>query len=472
MQGNSIKLIEAIKSTIKKHNLIVEGDKILVGVSGGADSVCLLHCLGQVASELNFSLGAMHVNHSIRGEEADRDMNFVRKLCTDMKIELYIEKVDVPSLAKTENLSVEAAGRLARYRAFHRICEKHGFNKIATAHNRDDQAETVLMRIIRGTGIDGLAGIQYKRSDGVIRPILDIERKDIEKYLSENDIEFCSDSTNKDNNYTRNNIRNVLLPMIRNEYNPNITAALSNLAETSAQDSSFIKGYSERLYNRINCPIKNKKPTVLDIESLKLLEESIKVRVIKCALSEVMGKGYKIEKIHVDSIINLLDKETGARTELPKDLIVVVRYGWLVFEKEDNLPENFYADKIHYEVEIGRIYDVAEYNISVKLTDPNVKIESNQLMLDYDKLTDKKLYIRFRRKGDKIAVFSDGRTKKLKSLLIDLKIPRNKRDEIPLLCCDDEVIAVIGYRCAEPYKKNKNTKSGLVVTYDEKHENR
>ena len=472
MQGNSIRLIEAMKSTIKKHNLIDEGDKILVGVSGGADSVCLLHCLSRVASELNFSLGAMHVNHCIRGEEADRDMNFVRKLCTEMKIEIYIEKVDVPNLAKVENLSVEAAGRLARYRAFHKICQDYGFNKIATAHNRDDQAETVLMRIIRGTGIDGLSGIQYKRPDGVIRPILDIERKDIEKYLSENDMDFCSDSTNKDNNYTRNNIRNVLLPMIRNEFNPNINAALSNLAETSSQDGSFINGYSERLYNRINGPIKNKKPTVLDIESLKLLEESIKVRVIKCALSEVMGKGYKIEKIHVDSIINLLDKETGARTELPKDLIVVVRYGWLVFEKEDNLPENFYADKIHYEVEIGRIYDVAEYNISVKLTDPNVKIESNQLMLDYDKLTDKKLYIRFRRKGDKIAVFSDGRTKKLKSLLIDLKIPRNKRDEIPLLCCDDEVIAVIGYRCAEPYKKNKNTKSGLVVTYDEKHENR
>ena len=469
MQGSSIKLIEVIKNTIKKHNLIDDGDRILVGVSGGADSVCLLHCLRQVALELNFSLGAIHINHGIRGEEADRDMEFVKRLCNDLKIEFFIERVDVPKLAKEENLSVEAAGRLARYRAFHRICQDNGYNKIATAHNRDDQAETVLMRIIRGTGLDGLSGIQYKRADGVIRPILDIERKDIEKYLSENGIAFCTDSTNNDNNYTRNNIRNVLLPMIRSEFNPNINSALSNLAETSAQDGEFINGYASRLYNRINGPIK--KPTVLDIESLKMLEESIKVRVIRCAVRNVMGKGYKIEKIHINSILNLLDKETGAKTELPGELIAIVRYGWLAFEKND-LPENYYTDKIHYEVEIGKVYDVADYCISIKLAEPDEKIESNQLMLDYDKLKNKNLSIRYRRKGDTIAVFSDGRTRKLKSLMIDLKIPRGKRDEIPLLCCEDEVIAVIGYRCAEPYKKNKNTKSGLVVTYDEKYEYR
>lgn len=471
MQSDSVRLIETIKNTIKKHSLIDEGDKILVGVSGGADSVCLLHCLKQIAPELKFSLCVVHVNHGIRGDEAQRDMEFVKELCIDLGIDFFVEEVDVPELAKKENLSVEAAGRLARYRAFHRICIEKGYNKVATAHNRDDQAETVLMRIIRGTGIDGLSGIKYKRDDGVIRPILDIERRDIEKYLSEYGIEYCTDSTNGDNNYTRNKIRNILLPMLRDEFNPNINSALSHLAETSSQDSNFINGYAKRLYSRINGPIKERKPVVLDIESLNMLEESIKIRVIKNALADVMGKYYKTEKSHIDFIISLLNKETGSKVELPGDLNVVVRYGWLAFEKKDKaVREEFYSNNSCYEVEIGNVYDVAGYRISIGLTDVDAKTASNQIILDYDKLKDMELCIRCRRKGDKIAVFSDGRTKKLKSLMIDLKIPRNKRDEIPLLCCGEEVVAVIGYRCAEKYKINNNTKSGLVVTYDGKNE--
>lgn len=468
MQDNRSYVLETVKSTIKKHNLINKNDKILVGVSGGADSVCLLHTLYSIRKEFEFSIGAVHINHSIRGNEANSDAEYVKELCRGLNIKLFVKKVDVPAIAKEEGLSLETAGRLARYRAFKELCDDYGYNKTATAHNCNDQAETVLMRIIRGTGIDGLSGIKYYRGDGVIRPLLDVRRADIESYCKDTGLEFKMDSTNNDNSYTRNKIRNILLPLLIEEFNPNIISTLSNLSENSAMDSDFIKGYTKRLYQRINSPAPSKKPVVLDVKSLNMVDDSIKIRLIRLATVDAMHRGYALDKKHIESILNLLDKETGAKVELPEGLTVFVQYGWLCFEpyKEKEL----YTDI--FDIDFNKKYNIAGYHISFEVTSANVCLKDNQIMLDYDLVSDLELKLRCRRNGDIIALYKDGKSKKLKDFFIDHKIPKDKRDSLPLICNEENVISVIGVRCAEPYKKTKKTKTGVIVTYDKENENR
>ncbi len=435
----------------------------MVALSGGADSVTLLDSLLKLKDELSISVGAVHLNHMIRGSEADRDESYCAELCTTLSVPFYAERINVPDIAVKDGISEELAGRNARYDFFKRICKQKGYNLIATAHNKNDKAETVLMRIIRGTGIDGLCGIKYTREDGVIRPILDVNRDDIEKYCDENKLKYCTDSTNLDTEYTRNKIRNILIPVIKEEFNPNIIETLCNLADNSEEDADFVNGYAERLYNRINSPMPKRKPVVLDIESLNMVQESIKSRLIRIASKEVMGDEYKLSKVHIESIKALLDKETGASFSAPNGLIVNVKYGWLEFvtEKETNETETFC-----YEIDLTDKMSAFTHNIKLQVVDGKIKADENKMLVDFDKLSEKMLSIRNRRMGDRFVLFKDGKAKKLKDVFIDMKIPRGERGQIPLLCTDKDVVAIIGYRVAENYKVSENTKKVLVITYE------
>ncbi len=470
MQCNTMQMLERVRTTIRQHSLFKQGESVLVGVSGGADSVCLLHILKELKSELGITVYAAHVHHGIRGEEADRDAEFVRKLCKNWDIPYSLRKISVPEFAEREGLSAETAGRVLRYRCFRDLCEVKKISKIATAHHRNDQAETVLMRILRGAGIEGLAGIRYAREDGVVRPLLDVSRKEIEEYCSENQLEYCIDSSNAESQYVRNRIRNQLLPELE-QFNPNITVALSNLAKNMAEDGDFMKGYAERLYRRLGSPLPNRRPVVLELESLRMVGTAIQIRLFKLAAEDAMGKGYKVERKHWEVVLSLMEKETGTRIELPGGLTVSVGYGWLVFET----PEMEELQGFPFEallVEPGGNYQIPGGTITVTLAEPNMELASNQWMLDYDKISNLTLELRTRRRGDRIAVYRDGRKRKFKSFLIDEKIPQGKRDQLILLCSGDEVLAVPPYRVAEPYKIDRNTKRGLVITYDTKNERR
>ena len=220
-----------VRDTIKDNELIAQGDKVLLALSGGPDSLCLLHILHDLQGMLNFSLSALHVNHCIRGAAADADEAFLLEHCKELGVELFTERVDVPALAKESGKTEEECGRDVRYR----LLKEKGFDKIAVAHNKNDQAETVLMRIVRGTGVKGLAGMEYKREDGVIRPLLDVERAEIEKYCEDNKLEPRIDSTNSETEYTRNRIRLELIPYLQ-KYNPNIIDSLTRLADSARDD--------------------------------------------------------------------------------------------------------------------------------------------------------------------------------------------------------------------------------------------
>lgn len=459
-------IIDIVRNTIRQNSMVSKGDTVLVGLSGGADSVCLLHILKFLSKELGIKLAAAHIHHGIRGDDADRDAEFARDICKRLDIPFYLNRADVPTLSKEKNVSLETAGRLARYQIFREICRKNKISLTATAHNRNDQAETVLMRVFRGAGIDGLAGIRYVRPDGVIRPLLDVTREEIEIYCQENNLRFCIDKTNLENDYTRNRIRNQILPMLKEEYNPNILGALSNVARNMAEDGDFLDGYAERLYKSMGCPLPKRRPVVLDIESLKLVQPSIRTRLLSLAAKEAMGKSYHADRVHWEMVNSLLDKETGSGVMLPGELYVVVRYGWLAFEAETDRAKKVQNDeKVQFNIEIDKIYEIDKKTISFSLTDGDIKLNKNQMILDYDKVDIKNLTLRYRENGDKIALFKDGKKKKLKDYFIDKKIPKEERDKILLICNDDEVVAAVGYRVAETYKKDKDTKRGLVITY-------
>ncbi len=463
-------VIRTVKKTILDKSLLQKGDKVLVALSGGADSVCLLHALCSLKAELDIKVAAAHLNHMIRGREADSDEAYAAELCTMLGVPFYAERVDVPAVSKRDCISEELAGRQERYAFFERLSKSHGYTKTATAHNRNDRAETVLMRVIRGTGLDGLGSIKYKRDDGVIRPLLDVKRADIEKYCQENSLEFCTDSTNAETIYTRNKIRGELIPFIEKNFNPKIIDTLCTFSENCEEDASFINGYAQRLYDRINSPMPKRKPTVLDIKSLQMVDESIQNRLIRIATKEVMGDDYKTGRCHIDAMRALFDKETGAKAELPKGLRVSVKYGWLEFKIDDGQAAE--TEDFCYEIEIDGETSLLDLDVAFKIVNGKASLEKNQMQLDFDKISDKPLFVRNRRAGDRMVFFKDGKTRKIKDYWIDKKVPVDERDQIPLLCTKDEVIAIIGDRVAENIKMTENSTRGLVITYGTDNESR
>ena len=225
-------LKQKVLDTIKKYNLIEDGDKVIVGVSGGPDSICLINLLNDIKNDkkINFELMVCHINHMIR-EEAGEDEEFVKKYCEEKQIPFFVKHVNVEELANDMKIGTEEAGRKVRYDFFEEILDKTGANKIATAHTKNDNAETVLMNLIRGSGTSGLKGIKAIRDGKYIKPLIDISREEIEEYCKENNLNPRHDKTNDENIYTRNKIRNILIPMLKEEFNPNIIEAIDRLSK-------------------------------------------------------------------------------------------------------------------------------------------------------------------------------------------------------------------------------------------------
>ncbi len=466
----SQRVINSVYNLIIEKNMIEKGDRVLVAVSGGADSVCLLSILCSLKDRLGICLSVAHLNHMIRGEEAKRDENFVKSLCEKYGINCFVKSVDVPRLAEEKGISLEEAGRDARYSFFDELKKTEGITKIATAHNKNDRAESVLMRIIRGTGIDGLKGISYVREDGVIRPVLDLKRCEIEEYLKDINLEFCTDSTNGDNDYTRNRIRNGLIPYIEENFNPSVVDTLFRFSETLTEDAEFLDGYANRLYERINNPLPSHKPYALHIDSLKMVDDSIRARLVKIVAGKAAGKDLKLQYVHIQNVLELINKNTGAMVNLPDGIEVRCEYGWLIFEntKKETEITNIEEEDLFIRVNPLESYYIESLDaeISFKIVDPKIyKKNPRQQIVDFDILEGKKLVLRTRRSGDKMVCFPDGKSKKLKNIFIDSKIPKASRDKIPVLCGNDEIVAVVGLRVSENYKIKNETRKALIIEY-------
>ena len=328
-------LSNKVLNTIKKYNLINEYDKIVVGVSGGPDSICLLNILNGLKCKLNFELYVAHINHMIR-EEAEEETEYVQNFCKKLGIECFVKRVDVISKSNNEKIGTEEAGRKVRYDFFEEVLERVGANKIATAHNSNDNAETVLMNIIRGSGTSGLKGIEPIRDNKFIRPIIECERSEIEEYCKNYQLEPRIDKSNFENVYTRNKIRNILIPSIKEEFNPNIINALNKLANVAREESNYIQSIAEQELNDnliISQDVKNK-ILILDLKKFNVLDNVIKNRVVLSAIKFVLGSIQGIEKIHVDDIIKLCEKNVGNKFLTPNQFIKVeVKSGKIIFSK-------------------------------------------------------------------------------------------------------------------------------------------
>ena len=323
---------EQVLETIQKYHLIEKGDKIVLAVSGGPDSMCMLDILRELsentsllfsASEKNFEIVVAHVNHMIRNE-AKKEEEYVRQYCLQNKIVFYGKSIDVQKIAHTNKIGIEEAGRLARYEFFQEILQKENANKIAIAHNKNDKIETILMHAFRGCGIEGLKGIEAKRGN-IIRPLIECERKQIENYCEERQLHPKIDSTNFDNCYTRNKIRNILIPYVQKEFNPNIIDTINRLSSMISEEDNYLENVAKQVYEKLVIEEKEKE-IVIDLKNFNTEEKVIKARVIRYIIKRLFGSNQGIEKIHIEDIIKLCSNNIGNKFLLPnKNCKVLVK---------------------------------------------------------------------------------------------------------------------------------------------------
>ncbi len=439
--------------TIEKYHMCPQGAHIVVGVSGGADSMALLHLLNGFAGEQGWSITAVHVHHGLRGEEADRDRNFVQEICQEWKIPCKVYYFDVSKEAKARGLGTEEAGRLLRYEAFEQ--ERQG-GMIAVAHNKNDQGETVLMRLCRGAGVSGLTGIRPVR-EFIIRPLLFCTRKEIEEYCQDKGLSYCEDSTNRENNYTRNRIRNQVLPLLEEIY-PKATEHIAQTAEIMTEEEEFLQEQARVLFIRA-LKKSDENEIVLDAECLRSMHPAMGKRVLAMAFDALEGKK-DIGSVHYELLVGLLGQESGKSLYLPNHIIAELSYGALILKKVREMSSHFsYPLPLNQEIYVPEAKLFVGTCLCTKKRTQKSQ-DSCTKVFDYDKIGCA-LFCRTRQNGDRLAI-KNGR-KKLKDFLIDEKIPREERDRLPLIATEDDVLWVVNQRVSAAYLPDENTKKFLTV---------
>lgn len=315
-------------------NLIQDGDKIVLGVSGGPDSMCMLDMMRELKEEknINFEIYVAHVNHMIR-EEAIDDEKYVQNYCLKHNIEFFVKRADVQKIANDKKIGTEEAGRKVRYDFFEEVLQKTGSNKIAIAHNKNDKIETIIMHLLRGSGLSGLKGIDAIRDNKYIRPLIECERQEIEQYCEDRKLQPRIDKTNFENEYTRNKIRNIVIPYIKKEFNPNIIQTLSRLSEVATDESNYIDLQTQKIYNKLLIE-KSDKQIILKLKEFNQQENVIQKRLVLKTIKELNGSTDRIEKIHIEDIIKLCTNNVGNKYLTPnKNLKVLVKDKKIFFIK-------------------------------------------------------------------------------------------------------------------------------------------
>lgn len=442
--------------TIQKYNMLSNGETVLVGVSGGPDSVCLLHILKELSSEFNLTLFAAHVNHCIRAEESDKDEAFVKKLCSDWKIPCISTKIDIPSKSKEIKRGIEETARILRYEFLNTTAKNIGAGKIAVGHNADDRAETLLMNIIRGCGIDGLGSIKPINGN-IIRPLIDAKRSEIEEYISLKKLPFRIDESNSDTTYSRNKIRHELIPYLKENFNPLIIDSFRRLADISTDTQDFISFAVD------NARLKVIRNNGLDLSQIKDLPQALAMSLIRQLILDIRGNLIDIE---YETILNILSSEN--------DIVITLPGGdWFVHIKDNLLSLKPAKPKIleieyNYKLEIpGEVFipeTKVTFSASILLEKPiNIKLDSNTTYFDLDQVN-LPLTIRNFKPGDKMSLFGMSGHKKLHDIFIDEKIPNEKRGIIPILCDANKILWIVGIKRSNAGIVGENCKSVIKIS--------
>ncbi len=324
-------LKEEVLKTIETYNLIEKNDKIVIGVSGGPDSICLLHVLYGLKEKLGIEIVVAHVNHMLR-DVADLETEYVQSFCKKLGIECYVKKADILEISKTQKKGTEEVGRQVRYDFFDEVAKKTNSNKIATAHNSNDRAETVILNILRGSGLSGLKGIEPIRDNKYIRPLINTDRQDIENYCNDNKLEPKYDKTNNENIYTRNKVRNTVIPYIKKDFNPNSIKTINRLSSLATEENEYLQAITKQEFE--NLLIEKTENIILDLHKFNSLNLVIKRRLILYTINEVLHTTNGIEKVNIDDIIKLCKNNIGNKYLMPiKEIKVYVKKGKIYFIK-------------------------------------------------------------------------------------------------------------------------------------------
>lgn len=437
-----MRIEDRVKKYIVDNIGIADEDIIVMGVSGGADSMSLLFLL----HSFGYDVRVVHVNHCIRGLDAEKDAEFIREYCNNAEIPCEVVVRDIPQIARNNHESLEEAGREVRYNEFEKLAdsiEKEEAKKvyIAVGHHMNDQAETILHNLVRGTGIHGLTGMAPKQ-DRIIRPLLCLTRMEIDSFVKENKIPFVTDYTNNETRYTRNSIRHRIIPDMEN-INERAIEHISNTAKRLRQIDNYLEKISKELYSKyvtVNSGSFELSLEIFDKEERIIVEEVVRLIVKNCT-----GRLKDISSDHIGLIYEFHDKQTGKRLDLPYGLRIVKNYNDLQFIVDDNL--NALSEN-----EINTVLKVLE--VTDSFDKASYPVETYTKWFDYDKIVDGALW-RYRRSGDKISI--NGGSQKLQDFFTKQKIPQQKRDKILLLADGDEIIWVVGYRISEKYKVSDAT---------------
>lgn len=418
----------------RKDNLIVENDKIVVGFSGGPDSVFLVEMLMKLKKSINFDIVLVHINHLLRGENSDGDEKFSLEYGKKKGLQVFSRKINITVLGKKLGLTLEEAGRKARYDLFKEILRETGANKIALAHNKDDQLETFMFRLTRGAGLEGLEGIIAKR-DMYIRPISEIYKKDIIKYLNDNNISYRIDETNFENEFTRNSIRLDLIPFIEKRYNPKFKDKLYSLIEEIREVNRVLEIKFEKYM------VNNK----LSIEKLKQLDKYLLSKVL---IQYLYSYGIEVSRNKIQLIEDILHKGGSKDISLNREFILKKDYDFLTVEK--NIKKESQCIR-EIELEIPGHVIFGEYVIEASLTE-QILYDSENFYTNLK--TGDKLKIRSRQDGDRMIPVGMISEKKIKDILINEKVPKEKRDTIPLVVYNGEIVWIAGIKGNEKYKNS------------------
>ncbi len=452
-----IDILEQARETLRTHKMITAGDRVLTALSGGADSVCLLHVLLTLSKQFDFSVCAAHLHHGLRGDEADDDEAFVRSLCASLHVPLFVRHCDIRALAESTGTGLEEAGRHARYTFFQTLLEQEGLDKIATAHHAGDNIETVLMRLIRGTGPAGLAGIPY-RNGVVIRPFLDVTRRDIEAYLTQHGLAFRTDSTNSSTDFTRNRIRHQLVPMLERDFNPGFQRNFQEQIRLYADCAAYIEAEAESRLQSLAMPV----PGGYGFDCDALLDEppflvsTLLHRVIGL-LSAERETGMKT----VRAVEAILRRRQG-QVSLTKSLTAQICHGRLYIRHPSEPVAFCHSVRPEGELIIPETGGVIRF-IMVNAVPAHPAADT--AYLDADRLAGRQLAVRSRRPGDFFYPVGMTGKKTIKEFFIDNKIPQFLRDSVPLLTADEDIVWVASLRADARYAASKGQNKALCVTY-------
>lgn len=455
-------MIDKVVSTIKRYKMIETNDKIVMGVSGGPDSLCMLDILYNLKDLFNLKLYIVHVNHMIRGEAAKRDAQFVEDMCRKLKLPFFLFEKDVKKIAKEMGYSEEEAGRYVRYQAFEEVLKEVKGNKIAVAHNKNDVVETVFLNLIRGSGMAGLIGIKPVNGN-IIRPLIEIEREEIEKYLKEKDLKPAIDFTNYEDLYKRNKVRLKLIPFINETFEVDIIENIYRMAKIILEENDYLEKECEKIFNEV-CYF-NQEEIFADIKKLKTQHPAIQRRLVRLMYQKLKGDIYGLEYIHVEDVLSLLDKPTSSKIDLPFEIEALKSYNNLIMRKVKEKEVKTFWAKLNIPG-ITKICGIGQFKTAVLAIDEVKKLNIGKYtkFFDYDKIQGD-VIVRNRQAGDIFSPLNLGGSKKLKEFFIDEKIPREIRDSIPLLAIDNEIVWVVGYRMSDKFKVDENTRKVLVIEY-------